>query len=127
MRLGKNKWVVPEKSDISVSQRRYMSILGQRTKQVLELDQKANEHKDDIDTKSWITWNTRNEEGFVSVHASMQQTNVLKLESLIGTRIEYQSSIDMVKAGSEKNVLWMGGTCEKVSGDTWLMSGARTK
>ena len=87
-----------------------MSILGQRTKQVLELDQKANEHKDDIDTKSWITWNKRNEEGFVSVHASMQQTDVLKLESLIGMRIEYQSSIDIDKAGSGKNVVWMGGT-----------------
>ena len=42
MRLKKNKWVVPEKPDVLVPQRRDMSILGQRTKQVLELDIKEN-------------------------------------------------------------------------------------
>ena len=33
----------------------------------------------------------------------------------------------MDKAGSETNVLWMGGTVERVSDGTWLMPGARTK
>ena len=56
MILKKKKWVVPAKPDVSVSQRRYMSILVQRTKQVLELDLKANEHKEEIDTKSQVTW-----------------------------------------------------------------------
>ena len=41
MRLGK-KWLVPEKPDVSVPQQIDMYILGQRTKQVLELDIKAN-------------------------------------------------------------------------------------
>ena len=40
MILKKNKWVVLEKPDVLVPQRRDMSILGQRTKQVLELDLK---------------------------------------------------------------------------------------
>ena len=46
MRLGKNKLVVPAKPDVSVPQRRYMYILGQQTKQMLELNIKANEHKE---------------------------------------------------------------------------------
>ena len=57
----------------------------------------------------------------------MQQPDAPKLESLIGMRIEYLSSIDMDKAGSETNVLWMGGTVERVSDGTWLMPGPRTK
>ena len=107
---GKNKWVVPKKPGVLVPQRRDISIIGQRTKQVLELDLNSNEHKEEIDTKSQVTWNKFNKEGFGSVHASMQQPNVPKLESLIGMIIEYFSSIDMEKAGSETNVLWMGGT-----------------
>ena len=51
MRLKKNKWVVPEKPDVLVPQRRDMSIIGQRTKQVLDLDLKANENKEEIDKK----------------------------------------------------------------------------
>ena len=57
----------------------------------------------------------------------MQQPNTPKLESLIGTRIEYLSSIDMEKAGSETKVICMGGAVERVSDVTWLMPGARTK
>ena len=64
-----------------------MSIIGKRTKQVMELDLKANEHNEDIDTKARGTWNKHNEEVFGSLHASMQQPNAPKLESLIGTRI----------------------------------------
>ena len=33
----------------------------------------------------------------------------------------------MDKAGSETNVLWVGGKVERVSDSTWLMSWARTK
>ena len=66
-----------------------MSILGQRTKQVLELDQKTNEHKKDIDTKAQEIWKKLNEEGFGSVHASMQQTDVPTPALLIGMIIEY--------------------------------------
>ena len=109
MRLGKNKWAVPGKPDVLVPQRRDMHILGQRTKQVLELYLKANEHKEVIDTKARVTWKKRNEEGFGSVHASMQQPDAPKLESIIGMRIEYLSIIDMDKAVSEKNVLCMVG------------------
>ena len=57
----------------------------------------------------------------------MQQPDAPKLELLIGMRIKYLSSIDMDKAGSEKNVLWMVGTVERVSDGTWLMPGERTK
>ena len=57
----------------------------------------------------------------------MQQPDAPKLELLIGMRMEYLSSIDMDKAVSEINVLWMGGTFERVSDETWLMSGTRTK
>ena len=57
----------------------------------------------------------------------MNQPDAPKVESLIGMRIEYLSSIDMDNAGSEKNVLWMGGTVERVSDGTWLMSGSGTK
>ena len=39
-----------------------------------------------------------------------QDPDAPKLESLIGTRIEYLSSIEMDKAGSETNVLCIGGT-----------------
>ena len=42
----------------------------------------------------------------------MQQPDAPELESLIGMIIEYLSSIDMDKAGSEKNVLWMGCAVE---------------
>ena len=77
-----------------------MSILGQRTKQVLELDLKANEQNDEIDTKARGTWKKHNEEGFGSVHASMQQPNAPKIESLTRMRIKYLSNIDMDKAGS---------------------------
>ena len=86
-----------------------MSILGQRTHQVLELDLKENGHKEDIETKSWGACKKRNEEEFGSVHASMHNPDALKLESLIGMRIGYLSSIDMDRAGSEVNLLWMGG------------------
>ena len=61
----------------------------------------------------WISFG--NEEGFGSVHASMQQLDAPKLESPIITRIEYLSSIDMDKAESERNVLWMSDTVERVS------------
>ena len=104
-----------------------MSILGQRTKQVLELYLNSNEHKDQIDTNSRVTWNKRNEEVFGSVHASMQQPDATKLESLIGMIIEYLSSIDTDKAVSETDVLCMGGTVERVSYGTWLIPGARNK
>ena len=57
----------------------------------------------------------------------MQKPDASKLESLIGTRIEYFSIIDMDKAGSEINVLWIGGIVERVSDCTWLMPGARNK
>ena len=102
MILKKNKWVVPEKPDVLVPQRRDMSIIGQRTNQVLELDLKENEHKEDIDTKARGTWRKQNEEGFGSMHTIMQQPDAPRLESLIGMRIKYLSSIDMEKAGSEK-------------------------
>ena len=119
--------VVPEKPGVSVPQRRDMSILGQRTKQVLEFFIKENEHKEEIDTKSGLTLRKRNEEGFGSVHAIMQQPNAPKLESLIGMRIEYLSSIDMDKAGLEKNVLCMGDMVEILSYGTWLMPGTSNK
>ena len=91
--------VVPAKPDFLVPQRRDISIPGQQTKQVLELDLKANEHKEDIDKKAWVTWKKRNEEGFRSVHASMKQPDAPTLESLIGMRFEYLSIIAMDKAG----------------------------
>ena len=74
-----------------------------------------------------VTQKKLNEEGFGSVHASMQQPDTPKLDSLIGMRIEYLSSIDMDKAVSETNVLWMGGTVEILSYGTWLMPGLSTK
>ena len=104
-----------------------MSILGQRTKQVLELDLKVNEHKEEIYTKPWVNWKKLNEEVFGSVHTGMKQPDAPKLESLIGMRIKYLSSIYMDKAGSETNVLWMGGTVERVSHGIWLMPGASAK
>ena len=82
-----------------------MYILGQQTKQVLELYLEANEHNEEINTKEWVTWKKRNEEGFGSVHASTQQPDATKIESLIGMRIEYLSSIDTDKAVSETDVL----------------------
>ena len=127
MRLKKNKWVVPAKPDVLVQQRRDMSILGQQTKQVLELDLKKNEQKEEIEMNARGTQKKLNEEGFGSVHTSMQQPDATKLKSLIGMRIKYLSIIDMDKAGSETNVLWMGGTVERVSDGTWLMPGSRTK
>ena len=57
----------------------------------------------------------------------MQQPDAPKLEFLVRMRIEYFSSIDMDKAGSETNVLCMGGTVERVSYGTWLIPGARKK
>ena len=48
----------------------------------------------------------------------MQQPDAPKHEPLIGMRIEYLSIIDMDKAGSETNVLWMGGIVERVSDGT---------
>ena len=63
------------------------------------MDLKANEHKEDIDKKAWVTWKKRNEEGFRSVHASMKQPDAPTLESLIGMRFEYLSIIAMDKAG----------------------------
>ena len=33
----------------------------------------------------------------------------------------------MDKAGSETNVLWVGGTVEKISNVTWVMPSTRTK
>ena len=56
----KNKWVVPANPDVSVPQQRDMSILGQRTRQVLEFDLKENEHKDVIDTKARVNRKKRN-------------------------------------------------------------------
>ena len=73
------------------------------------------------------TWKKRNEEVFGSVHASIQQPNAPKIESLIGMRIGYVSSIDMNKAGSETDMLWVGGTVERVSNGTWLIPGTRKK
>ena len=57
----------------------------------------------------------------------MQQPDAQKLESLIGMIIEYLSSIYMDKAGSETNVIWVGGTVEIVIDGTWLMPVSRTK
>ena len=100
-----------------------MSILGQRTKQVLELDLKENEHKEEIYTKPWVNWKKLNEEVFGSVHIGMKQPDAPKLESLIGMRIKYVSSNYMDKAGSVTNVLWMGDTVERLSDGTRLMPG----
>ena len=102
---GGDTWVVPENPDASVLQWRDIYIIGQRTNQVLELYLKSNENKEEIDTKVQGTCRKRNGEGFGSVHASMQQLDAPKLESLIGMRIKYLSIIDMDKAGSETNVL----------------------
>ena len=104
-----------------------MYILGEWTNQVLESDTKENEHNEWIDTKVLGTWKKHNEEVFESLHAIMQQPDTTKLESLIGMRIEYLSSIEMDKAGSETNVLYMGVTVERVSDGNWLMPGVRTK
>ena len=57
----------------------------------------------------------------------MQNPDAPKLESIIGTRIEYLSSIDMDNAGSETNVLWMSIIVEILSYGTWLMNGTRKK
>ena len=75
-----------------------MYIIGQQTKEVLELDLKKNEHKEYIEKKEWGTQKKHNEQGFGSVHASMQQPDAPKLESFTGIRIEYLSSIDMDEA-----------------------------
>ena len=56
------------------------------------MDLKENDHKEDIDTKSQVTWKKQNEEGFESVNARMQHTDAPKLELLIGMRIAYLSS-----------------------------------
>ena len=57
----------------------------------------------------------------------MQHPDASKLESLIGMTIKYLSSIEMDKAGPETNVLWMGGTVERVSEGTELIPGESNK
>ena len=56
-----------------------------------------------------------------------QKPDAPKLEPLIEMRIKYLPSIDMDKTGSEKNVLFMVGTVERVSYGTCLMPGPRIK
>ena len=52
----------------------------------------------------------------------MQIYSAPKLESLIGVRISQYFSVDMNKAVTEKNLLWMHGVVTRVSDGTWIVN-----
>ena len=98
----KHKWVVPEKPAVLVPQRKNIVFLGTATRQVGELDKKEKEGKDTIEETAMVNRKGREEEGFGSVHSSMQRPDPPYLESIIGERISSLCSIDMDISGKVK-------------------------
>ena len=45
----KNKWEKPETPNAKVPQQKCMPVLGQLTKQTMEMDKTANENKEELD------------------------------------------------------------------------------
>ncbi len=76
--------------------------LGQATTQVKELDKTATKDVDVFDKKARLKWRNLEEKGITSVHAERQQRDAPAIdETLIGTRIEYLSYIDMNNEGDQ--------------------------
>ena len=92
-----------------------------------ELDKKSKEGEDAIEGRARLDWKKREDTGYGSVHSNMQLYSAPKLESLIGVKILQYCSVDMNKAGTEKNLLWMHGVVTRVRDGTWLVNAnART-
>ena len=69
----KNKWEIPETPNAKVTQQKHMPILGQLTKQTMEMDKKANENKEELDKRARAKWQERDEQGEMSMHSQMQE------------------------------------------------------
>ena len=123
----KKKWVVPDNPEFLVPQRKKITFLGTATRQVVELDNKAKEEEYAIEGRARLYWKKQEDTGYGSVHSNMQLYSAPKLESLIGVKISQYCSVDMKKAGTEKNILWMHGVVKIFSDGTWLVNAnART-
>ena len=105
----KKTWVIPEKPEVLVPQRKNITFLGTATRQVGELDKKSKEGEDAIEFRARLDWKKREDTGYGSVHSNMQLYRAPKLDSLIGVRISQYCSVDMNEAGTEKTFLWILG------------------
>ena len=110
-----------------VPQRNNILFLGTATRQVGELEKKANEGKDTIEAKARVNWKGSEEGGFGSVHSSMQRPDPPDLESIIGERISSLCSIEMDSEGKVKELIRMNGKLMTVSDGTLIVgANART-
>ena len=110
-----------------VPQRKNIVFLGTATRQVGKLEKKSMEGEDTIEAKARVNWKRREDEGFGSVHSSMQRPDPPDLESIIGERISSLCSIDMDTAGKVKEFIWMNDKVMRVSYVTWIVgANART-
>ena len=116
------KWVVPEKAAVLVPQRKNIVFLGTATKQVGDLDKKEKKGEYTIEAKAMVNRKGREEEGFGSVHSSMQRPDPPGLESIIGERISSLCSIDMDTSGKVKELIRMNEKVMRVSDGNWLVA-----
>ena len=99
-----------------------MPVLGQLTKQTMEMDKKANENKEELDKRARAKWQERDEQGEMSMHSQMQGKNAPTLDdAFIGTIIEYLSEFDLTLDGTETDVCWCGGVIKEISDGTWII------
>ena len=118
----KNKLEIPDAPNAKVPQRKNMPILGQLTKQTMDMDKKANENKEGLDKRARAKWQEREKKGETSMHSRMQEKNAPKLDhTFIGRRIEYLSEFDLDDAGTETDVCWCGGVMKEICDGTWII------
>ena len=118
----KYKWEIPETPNAKVPQRKCMPVLGQLTKQTMEMDKEANENIEELEKQARAKWQERDEQGEMSMHSRMQEKNAPTLDdAFIGTRIEFLSEFDLTEDGTETDVCWCGGVIKEISDGTWII------
>ena len=118
----KKRWVIPEKPAVLFPQLKNITFLGTETRQVGELEKKAKEGEDEIKGRARLGWKKQEDTGYGSVHSNMKLYSAPTLESLIGVKISQYCSVDMNKAGTEKNLRWMYRVVTRVIDGTWLVN-----
>ena len=119
---NKNKLEVLDAPDAKVPQRKSMPVLGQLTKQTMEMDRKANENKEELDKRARAKWQERDKQGETDMHSRMQEKYAPTLDdAFIGKRVEYLSEFDLNEEGTETSQCWCGGVIKEICDGTWII------
>ena len=70
---NKNKLEVLDAPDAKVPPQKSMHVLGQLTKQTIEMDRKANENEEELDKRVHAKWQERDTQGETNMHSRMQE------------------------------------------------------